>query len=97
MWEKGREMRSRNLFTAFSRRQTEEIILSLSGKKLVSAQDGAAMGRKLVELTCMCVRGCGSGLQRTHSVCRLGQDSSVCLLMGRSSRLNKRLKKDTMP
>lgn len=59
MWEKRREMRSGNLFTALSRRQTEEIILSLSGNKLVSVQDGAAMGRKLIELTCMCVRGCG--------------------------------------
>lgn len=91
MWEKRREMRSANLFTAFSRRQTEEIILSLSGKKLVSAQDGAAMGRKLVELTCMCVWK----WLTEESLCRLGQDSSVCLLMGRRGRvINKRLKRN---
>lgn len=57
-------MRSANLFIAFSRRQTEEIILSLSGKKLVSVQDGAAVDRKLFELTHVFV--CVSGLQRNY-------------------------------
>lgn len=49
----------------------------------MSVQDGAATGRKLVELTCVFVSVCGSGLQRSYAVCRLGQDSSVCLLIGR--------------
>lgn len=92
VWEKRREMKSANLFVAFSRRQTEEIISSLSGKKLVSVQDGAATGRKLVELTCVFVSACGSGLQKIYSLCTLGQDSSVCLLIGRRRcPINKRL------
>lgn len=83
-------MRSANPFIAFSRRQTEEIILSLSGKKLVSVQDGAAMGRKLVELMWVFVSVCGSDLHKSFSVCSLGQDSSVCFLMGRRRCLTNR-------
>lgn len=37
----GREMRPAKFFRALSRRQTEEIILSLTGKKLLSVQVGA--------------------------------------------------------
>ena len=61
-------MRSANLFIVFSRRQTEEIILSLSGKKLVSVQDCAVIGRKLVELTSVFVSMCGSDLLKSYNV-----------------------------
>lgn len=87
MWEKRREMRSANLFIAFSRRQAEEIILSLSGKKLVSVQDGAAIGRKLVELTCVYV--CMWKWLAEELLCSLGRRCSVYFLMGRRTCLKK--------
>lgn len=45
---KEEEWSSAHLFVAFSRRQTGS---HLSGKKLVSVQDGAAAGRKLLKCT----------------------------------------------
>lgn len=76
VWDKMREIRSANLFRAFSRCQTGN---HLSGKKRVSVQDGAATGRKLVKLTCVFVSVFGRGLVELTLVCRLGDDSSVCL------------------
>lgn len=52
------------LYNLFSRCQTEEIILSLPGKKLESVQDGAVTGRKLLEHMRVSVNMCESGFLR---------------------------------
>lgn len=49
-------MSSANLFVAFSRRQTEEIILSLSGKKLCVSSGRCSDGQETgCAYVCVCV------------------------------------------
>lgn len=77
MWEKVRETGLAFLLIASTRRQKEETIVSLSGKRLVSVQDGVWTDRKLEVLTCvscgcLCPVSVCAYVGRCVCVCRYG-------------------------